>query len=61
MIVLDHTRNYLKDVIYIYGGEDKQAKADVFHAFILREDSERGRVLFRCGDCRLLPRNAVET
>lgn len=39
VIILDHTRKYLNNIIY--GGEDKQAKADVFHTFLLHEDSAR--------------------
>jgi len=34
--VLDHTRKYTKDIIY--GGQDKEAKADTIHNFIVHEN-----------------------
>ena len=34
--VLDHTRKYTKDIIY--GGQDKEAKADTIHNFVVHEN-----------------------
>jgi len=38
VIVYDHTRKYEADVAY--GGEDKEAKADVFHKFIVHPNEK---------------------
>ena len=37
--VLDHTRKYDRDIIY--GGQDKEAKADTIHNFIIYENKTR--------------------
>lgn len=37
--ILDHTRKYEADVIY--GGQDKEAKADTIHNFVLHENKVR--------------------
>lgn len=36
IVILDHTRKYKEDIIY--GGQDKEAKADIIHNFVVHEN-----------------------